>query len=103
MATFTFKNYTSAAVGTGETTIMTVAASTTSTLIGLTVANVTATQIAVDVKLNAVHIVKGVPIPANSAISVLAGKIVAETTDTIKVTSDTASSGDVILSVMEET
>jgi len=99
----TFKNYTSASVGTGETTVMTVAASTTAVTIGLNLANTTASQIAVDVKLGTIYIVKGVPIPANSAISVLDGKIILETTETIKVTSDTASSCDVILSVLEQT
>ena len=87
----TFKNYTSAAVGTGETTVMTVAASTTAVIIGLSLANITASQIAVDVKIGTIYIVKGVAIPANSAISVLDGKIIAETTETIKVTSGTAS------------
>jgi hypothetical protein len=99
----TFKNYTSAAVGTGETTVMTVAASTTAVIIGLSLANITASQIAVDVKIGTIYIVKGVAIPANSAISVLDGKIIAETTETIKVTSGTASSCDVILSVLEQT
>jgi hypothetical protein len=99
----TFKNYTSAGIGTAETTVMTVAASTTTVIIGLSIANTTASQIAVDVKLGAIHIIKAVPIPANSAVSVLDGKIIAETTDTIKVTSDTAASADVILSVLEQT
>ena len=46
---------------------------------------------------------KEVPVPANSAISVLDGKIIAETTDTVKVTSNTASSADVIVSALEQT
>jgi hypothetical protein len=48
-------------------------------------------------------LVKGAPIPANSALSVLDGKVILETTDTVVVTSDTASSADVILSVLEQT
>ena len=48
-------------------------------------------------------VVKDVPVPANSAISVLDGKIIAETTDTVKVTSNTASSADVIVSALEQT
>jgi hypothetical protein len=47
--------------------------------------------------------VKAAPIPAGSALSVLDGKIVLEAGDVVEVTSDTASSADVILSVLEQT
>ena len=99
----TFKNYTSAAVGTSEVTTYTVPSSTTAVIIGCNIANVTSSQIKVTVKVADTHVVKTVPIPANSAISVLDGKIIAETTDTVKVTSDTASSADVIVSALEQT
>ena len=99
----TFKNYVSAAVGTSETTVYTVPSSTTAVIIGCNVANVTSSQIRVTVKVVDTHVVKTVPVPANSAISVLDGKIIAETTDTVKVTSDTASSADVIVSALEQT
>jgi len=99
----TFKNYTSASVGTGATTVYTVGSSTTSVMIGCNLANRTASQIAVDVQVAGVYLVKGAPIPANSALSVLDGKIIVETTDTVVVTSDTASSCDVIVSVLEQT
>jgi len=98
----TFKNYTSASVGTSATTVYTVPASTTAVTIGLTVANTTASQITVDVQAAGVYVVKGVPIPAGSGLSVLDGKIILETADTVVVTSDTASSADVILSVLEQ-
>ena len=45
---------------------------------------------------------KGVPIPASSSLGVLDGKVILETTDTLIVTSDTASSVDVIASVLEQ-
>jgi len=99
----TFKNYTSASVGTGATTTYTVPSSTTSVMIGCNLANRTTSQIAVDVQAAGVYIIKGAPIPANSALSVLDGKIILETTDTVVVTSDTASSCDVIVSVLEQT
>ena len=99
----TFQNYTSASVGTGATTVYTVGSSTTSVMIGCNLANRTASQIAVDVQVAGVYLVKGAPIPANSALSVLDGKIIVETTDTVVVTSDTASSCDVIVSVLEQT
>ncbi len=99
----TFLNYTSASVGTSPVTTYTVGASTTAVVIGLTVSNVTASQIAVDVQVAGVYLVKGVPIPANSAVSVLDGKIILKTSDTVVITSDTATSADVILSVLEQT
>lgn len=98
----TFKNYTSASVGTSATTVYTVPASTTSVIIGCNVANRTASSINVDVQLGSTYIIKDAPVPSGSALSVLDGKIIAETTETIVVTSDTASSADVILSVLEQ-
>lgn len=98
----TFKNYTSSSVGTSAVTTYTVPASTTSVMIGCNVSNTTTSQIAVDVQVAGVYLVKGAPIPANSALSVLDGKIILETTDTVVVTSDTATSADVIVSVLEQ-
>jgi len=97
-----FKNYTSASVGTSPVTVYTVPASTTAVLIGCNIANRTASSINVDVQLGSTYIVKGAPVPAGSALGVLDGKIIAETTETIVVTSDTASSADVILSALEQ-
>ena len=99
----TFKNYTSASVGTGATTTYTVPSSTTSIMMGCNLANRTTSQIAVDVQVAGVYLVKGAPIPANSALGVLDGKIILEAADTVVVTSDTASSADVIVSVLEQT
>ena len=99
----TFKNYTSASVGTGATTTYTVPSSTTSVMIGCNLANRTASQIKVDVQAAGAYVIKGAPIPSGSALSVLDGKIILETTETVVVTSDTASSCDVIVSVLEQT
>ena len=99
----TFKNYTSASVGTWATTTYTVPSATTAIMMGCNLANRTTSQIAVDVQVAGVYLVKGAPIPANSALGVLDGKIILETTDTVVVTSDTASSTDVIVSVLEQT
>ena len=99
----TFKNYTSASVGTGATTTYTVPSATTAIMMGCNLANRTASQIAVDVQVAGVYLVKGAPIPANSALGVLDGKIILEAADTVVVTSDTASSTDVIVSVLEQT
>jgi|TARA_R110000787_G_scaffold223346_1_gene331730 hypothetical protein len=99
----TFLNYTSASVGTSPVTTYTVGGSTTAVVIGLNISNVTASQIAVDVQVAGVYLVKGVPIPANSAVSVLDGKIILKTTNTVVITSDAATSADVIVSVLEQT
>jgi hypothetical protein len=99
----TFKNYTSASVGTGATTTYTVPSATTAVMIGCNLANTSSSQIKMDVQVAGVYLAKDIPIPAGSALSVLDGKIILETTDTVVVTSDTASSCDVIVSVLEQT
>ena len=83
--------------------------------IGLTVANIVTTQIEIDVQLDAstrtsgaedsVYIIKDAPIPVGSSLVVVGGeqKIVMEPGDTIKVTSNTASSADVAMSILEIT
>jgi hypothetical protein len=98
----TFKNYTSASVGTSPVTTYTVPASTTSVMIGCNLSNTSSAQITVDVQAAGIYIVKGAPIPAGSALSVLDGKIILETTDTVVVTSSAATSADVIVSVLEQ-
>ena len=98
----TFKNYTSASVGTSPVTTYTVPASTTAVTIGLNIANVSVSQITVDVQAAGAYVIKGAPIPAGSALSVLDGKIILETTDTVVVTASAASSADVLLSVLEQ-
>ena len=99
----TFKNYTSTNVGTSAATVYTVPALTTSVMIGCNISNTTSAQITVDVQAAGAYIVKGAPIPSGSALSVLDGKIILETTDTVVVTSDTATSADVIVSALEQT
>ena len=99
----TFKNYTAGSIGTTPTTVYTVASATTSILIGVNLANTTASQITVSAQLGTTYIVKNAPIPSGGALSVLEGKIIAEAADTIVVTSDTASSCDAIISVLEQT
>ena len=75
---------------------------------GCTIANTTASSITVDAKLenndgDNIHIGKDLPIPTGSSLDILAGKIVMETSDILKVQSDTANSFDVALSIMEQT
>ena len=95
-------NYTTSNVGTSPTTLYTVPSATTGTIVGLNLSNTSASQIAVDVQVAGVYLVKGVAIPANAALSVLDGKLVVKTTETVVVTSSAATSVDAILSVLEQ-
>ena len=106
----TFKNRTLRAVGTGATDVgAVVSASTQTTLIGMTVANITSGVISVTVTLgdgtNTTNLVKSAPIPTGGSLVVLGGdqKVVLMTGDKITVTSDTTSSADVIMSFLEIT
>ena len=106
----TFKNRTLRSVGTSPVDVgAVVGASTQTTLIGMTVANITAGVISVTVTLgdgtNTTNIVKTAPIPTGGSLVVLGGdqKVVLMTGDKITVTSNTASSADVIMSFLEIT
>ena len=98
----TFKNYVASDVGTSANTVYTVPSATTAVVIGCNVANKTGAAIYVDVQLGSTYIVKGAPSPSGSALSVLDGKIILEAAETFVVTSDTATSADVIMSVLEQ-
>ena len=108
----TFKSYTEDGIGTSEATAYTVPAATVAVVIGCNIANVTGDQITVDVKLDKSNaggqddawIIKNIPIPNGSAYEFNAGnKIVMQTGDALKITSNVASSADVIVSVLEQT
>jgi len=87
--------------------VYTAPASTTTVVIGLTIANTTSSQILVDIKLAAgstVFLAKDIPIPAASSFEYMAGnKIIMEATNTLSVVSDTANSADTTMSIMEIT
>lgn len=98
-------------VGTSLTSVgsYTVGANTQSTLIGLTVANITASNIVVDVALNDgtndTYIVKNATVLPGGALVAVGGdqKIVLEPGDSIRVKSDAATSADVVMSLLEIT
>ena len=106
----TFKNRTLRAVGTTPVDVgAAVAASTQTTLIGMTVSNIVSSVISVTVTLNdgtnTTNIVKDAPIAPGGSLLVCGGdqKIVLMTGDKLIVTSNTASSADVITSFLEIT
>ena len=108
----TFKNAAAAATGTSEVTVYTTPSSTTTTVIGLTCANVTSTSpILVSIRVYDssgtayYYVVKNAEVYTGGGLVAVGGdqKLVLETGDLIRVVSDTASSVDTIVSVMEQT
>ena len=75
-------------------------------IVGLTLCNVTSGEIKASVKLsddsasNACWIALNVPIPAGDTIELIQGKLVLEQDDSVYVASDTATSLDVVMSVL---
>ena len=88
-----------------ETTLLT--ANSDDAIVGIMIANVATSQINVEVYINDssndIHLVKDAPIPVGSSLQVLDGgaKIVMQSGDALKVKSDTASSADVWVSVVD--
>ena len=105
----TFKNAAASSVGTTLTSVYSAPSATTSTIIGLTIANTSANPVYIDVVLtiSAVdyHIIKGALVPVGGAIVPIGGeqKVVLEATDAIRVKSSTAASVDVVVSALEIT
>ena len=106
----TFKNKVYSGANTSAdalVSVYTTPASTTTVVIGLTLANTTTSQITADIKLNAgqtVFLAKNIPIPASSSFEYMAGnKIIMETGHTLSVASNTANSMDTVASIMEIT
>jgi len=102
-----FKNSAVANIGTTATTVYTTPSLTTSTVIGLTVANVITTPITVDIYATIsgtnYYIIKNGVIPVGGTLVPIGGeqKLVLQAANLIKVASNTAASADVIVSVLE--
>ena len=101
-----FRRYTSNDVGTSAATLFT--ADSYDTVVGISVANVTASAVTASVYINDssndIYLVKDVSIPSGSALQVLDGgaKFVVQSGDALKVISDTASSLDVWVSTVDD-
>lgn len=110
-----FLSETDTGVGTSPATIYTCPASTETTIIGLSIANIITSQITVDVQLDgsgrtsgavdSVYLIKAAPVPVGGSLVVVGGdqKVVMEPGDVLTVTSDTASSADVVMSHLDIT
>ena len=115
----TFKTITHTAMGNNAgtpETLYTVPSSTTTVVIGLTLCNVTTSSVLIDVHLESnttntgqaqnanIHLAKDVPIAVGSSLELLTGgKYVLQTTDVLKIDSNTNGAVDVSLNIMEIT
>lgn len=104
-----FSNYMSKNIGTTAATLVTVASGTQVTIIGMTVANVAAVPITVDVYITNggidYYLIKGADVPVGGALVPVGGdqKTVLTVGNALKVKSSVATSADVILSVLNIT
>jgi hypothetical protein len=105
-----FKSVTAQNVGTAQVSVYECPAATSTTMIGMTIANTATSQILVDVQMKdasnsdtQIYLVKDAPIPVGSSLVVLGGdqKVVFEVSDSMNITSDTTTSADVVLSFLE--
>ena len=100
-----FRRYIARNVGTSPVTLVT--ATTYNTVIGIKIANTTAsTQALVDVYIltggNNYYLGKTIPVPAGSSLELIEGKVVIQSGDVLKIVSDTATSIDVWVSTVDD-
>ena len=101
-----FRRYIARNVTTSASTIFT--ADTYDTIIGIYLANTTASNITVSVYITTggadYYLVKSAPIPTGSALQILdsGSKVVVQSGDVLKVVSDTATSVDVWVSTVDD-
>ena len=110
----TFKLKTKAGIDATLVDVYEVPSSTTTVVIGLTIANIKGASVTADAQIvtasssgeNAddVYVVKAIPLPAGSSVEVMSGnKIVLEAGDVIRVKGSVTNAVDAILSIMEIT
>jgi len=107
MATNTFTRYVAKNVGTSASTLVTAPSATQTTVIGLSVANTSASPINISVYVTAsavnYYIVNNATIAVGGALALFGGdgKLVLNTGDAFNVVSSATSSADAILSVLQ--
>jgi hypothetical protein len=105
----TFKNFKSRNVGISAVTVYTCPASTQTTVIGLSVANTSASPITTDVYITSggldFYLVKAATVPVGGSLVIAGGdqKVVLEAADALKAVMSAASSADVVSSLLEIT
>jgi len=113
---FKLKTFAGGAIGANtDMTIYTGKSGTETTIIGMSIANISTSQVTVDVKIESntsdtetnsdVFLIKDAPIPVGGTLVPVGGdqKVVLLNTDVLKVQSDTANSVDTTLSILEIT
>lgn len=105
----TFKNAFSKNVGTSPATIYTTPSATETTLIGLSVANTSASPITCDAYITSsatdYYLIKTGVVPVGGSLVIVGGdqKVVLEVADVLKIVTSAASSADVVCSFLEIT
>ena len=105
----TFKSYPSKNVGTSAATVYTCPSATQTTLIGLSIANTSASPITTDAYITRssvdYYLVKTATVAVGGALVIVGGdqKVVLEVGDVLKVVTSAASSADVFASLLEIT
>lgn len=103
----TFKNSITGSIGTSNVVVYTVPATTSTTVIGMSVANVTSNNINVSTTLTSgsrtVYLIKDATVTAGGTAVLVGGdqKVVLTATNYLTVVSSAASSADVVVSVLE--
>jgi hypothetical protein len=104
-----FKNKLATGVGTTPTTILSSSGSATTTVIGLSLTNITSSILLASVQINdtiaatSAYFVQNIVIPANTSARLINGgeRLVLGASTTLVITSNIASSLDVVLSYVE--
>lgn len=104
-----FNNQLTSNVGTSPVTVYSTNSVTKATVIGINISNNTTATVTADILLDngitEVYIVKSARIPAGTSLAAMGGdqKLVINENSTLSVQTDTATSSDVIVSVLEIT
>lgn len=103
----TFKSNVNKDVGTSAATVYTCPSATQTTLIGLSMANTSASPITTDAYItrSAVnyYLIKGATVPVGGSLVIVGGdqKVVLQASDVLKVVNSAAASGDCVASLLE--
>ena len=105
-----FKNSITGIIGTESHRVYKCPSGTTATVIGLSLANISSSEVTANVLVIAntsfqAHIIKNAPVPVGGTLVVIGGdqKVVLETTDAIKIRSNNADSMNAVISYLEIT
>ena len=105
----TFKIDTKSSVSTSGTDVVTAGRSATLVVLSILISNKTAASVQVDVFVvknsgDSVFLIKNAPVPGGSSLEIISGsKIILESNDVLRISSNTASALDAAVSYLEQT